>query len=110
MVIAGIVNEERLDTFILNNKVCFSICAPIFFSGSRKFIQKDAMLGVHPAHEGTSDKKSAEGNALVAWYFGRLGYDIGLVELWISADSKSLNYITADINQKLGLGITSIDQ
>ena len=110
MVIAGIVNHEKLDTFILNGKVCFSICAPIFFSGNRKFIQKEAMLGVHPAHENNSDQKSAEGNALIAWYFGRLGYDLGLVELWISADTKSLNYITADINQKLGLGIISIDQ
>ena len=110
MVIAGIVHAERLDTFVLNNHVCFSICAPIFFSGNRKFIQKDATLGVHPAHDGKTMEKSTEVNAFIAWYFGRLGYDIGLVELWVSADPKSLNFITAEINQKFSLGIISIDE
>jgi hypothetical protein len=109
MVIAGIVNLERLDTFVLNNHVCFSICAAIFFSGNKKFIQKDATLGVHPAHDVKTMEKSAEVNAFIAWYFGRLGYDIGLVELWVSADPKSLNFITAEINQKFNLGIISID-
>lgn len=109
MILSAIVREEKLDTIILNNNVCFSICAPIFFSGAKKYIQKDAMLGVHPAHDAASTQKSPEANALIAWYFGSLGYDIGLVELWISADTKSLNYITAEINQKLNLGIISID-
>ncbi len=110
MIIAGITQKERLDTFVMNNHVCFSICAPIFFSGHKKFIQKDATLGVHPAHDIQTFQKSTEVNAFIAWYFGRLGYDIGLVELWISADPKSLNYITAEINQRLNLGIISIDE
>lgn len=109
MVIAGIVHAQRLDTFVLNDHVCFSICAAVFFSGNNKFIQKDATLGVHPAHDIKTMEKSAEVNAYIAWYFGRLGYDIGLVELWISVDPKSLNFITAEINQKLNLGIISID-
>jgi hypothetical protein len=109
MYIADTVRDRGLNTFVLNENVCFSICAPIFFSGKNKFIQEHAYLGVHAAHDIRDNSISPEVNALIAWYFGALGYDIRLVELWISAKPDKLNYITAQINEELNLGIQSID-
>ena len=109
IVIAAEVHDRRMMTFIFNGDVCFSICAPIFFSGKERFIQQDAYLGVHPAKSSKTNQVSVDANALIAWYFGTLGYDLGLVELWISADPDKLNYITAQINRDLNLGIQTID-
>jgi len=109
MIIAAEVHDRELMTFIFNGDVCFSICAPIFFSGKEKFIQQEAYLGVHPARSTQTKLVSIDANALIAWYFGTLGYDLGLVELWISAKPDKLNFITAQINLELNLGIKSID-
>lgn len=109
MTIAEIVKFRKMATFVLNGSECYSICAPIFFSGVKKFIQKDAMLGVHSARDGDTGLRADKTNALITWYFGSLGYDMGLAEMWIDAEPDNMNFITAEINKKLNLGIVSID-
>ena len=109
MTIAQVVKFRGISTFVLNNNRCYSICAPIFFSGAKKFIQKGAMLGVHSAHDGVTGLRSDKTNSLITWYFGSLGYDIGLAEMWIDAEPDKMNFITVEINKKLNLGIVSID-
>lgn len=109
MTIAEIVKFRGMSTFVLNDQACFSICAPIFFSGAKKFIQKDAMLGVHSAKDAKTGIRADKTNALITWYFGSLGYDMGLAEMWIDAEPDNMNFITAAINKKLNLGIVSLD-
>jgi hypothetical protein len=108
MSIATMTKLQGMTTFVLNKHICFSICAPIFFSGNKKFVERGAILGVHSAHDGNG-LRADKTNALITWYFGSLGYDIGLAEMWIDAEPDKMNFITFEINKKLNLGIVSLD-
>ena len=105
--IGMLIRQSDLNTMIVNDGVCFSICAAIFFSGKQKFIQERSNLGVHSASDATG-KRAEDINAMIGWYFGMLGYDLGLVQLWFSANPDSINSITAQINEDLKLGIISV--
>jgi hypothetical protein len=80
----------------------------MFLSGSKKLIHKDGYLGVHTAFNGKTNERDDKINSYIAWYFGRIGYDAGLVTMWLESEPSSVNFITAQINTKLNLGIESL--
>jgi hypothetical protein len=108
MAMAQFINFKGYTTRIRAKSRCFSICSVMFLSGSKKLIHKDGYLGVHTAFNGKTNERDDKINSYIAWYFGRIGYDAGLVTMWLESEPSSVNFITAQINMKLNLGIESL--
>lgn len=108
MAISRIINIRGYTTRIRAESKCFSICSVMFLSGSKKYIHKDGYLGVHTAFDVRTNERNDKINSYIAWYFGHLGYGIGLVTMWLESEPTTVNFITAEINAKLNLGIESL--
>lgn len=108
MVMAEFINRRQVTTRVRSGNRCFSICSVLFLSGKKKFMHEDAYLGVHTAFDPSTKKRDDYVNSYIAWYFGYLGYNMGLVKMWLETDPSSVNFITGKINQELGLGIETL--
>lgn len=106
---ALVIHTKKLTTYIVKDAQCVSICSLLFFSGKHRYISANGHLGVHTAFDETTRKRDDKTNALIAWYLGYLGYDVGLIDLWLSAEPDSMNTITDKINRDLNLGIEIIN-
>ena len=107
--IGQLIHDRKLNTVIDKNEVCLSICSLIFLSGDGKYIYKTSALGVHTASNPKTKQRDDKANAMIAWYFGSLGYSPGIVEKWIFSEPDAINFITYKDNVEFNLGITSLD-
>lgn len=72
--IAALTRQKRLSTFV--SKECHSACAFIFFLGAKRYIGKDAKIGVHSV----SNDYGSEDNGAIrdTIYFARLSAKLGI--------------------------------
>lgn len=110
LAIAKHVFEHGLDTMVTGT--CHSVCAVMFLAGRVRYITPGATLTVHSAYRQLGDwvVEDHAANATVAWFIGHMGYPLSLARLWVSTRSDDAAAITIEMNAKLKLGFTVIDQ
>lgn len=109
LVMGAAVHDRRLSTLIRNKEHCLSICSVVFLSGYVKFIYPESKLGVHTAKNAITNKRDDKTNTVIAWYFGSLGYPLGLVDKWVNSEPDSINSITLKENIDFNLGIVMLN-
>src|SRR5262249_2822475 len=69
------IKARKLDTFVLKDKVCASICGAIWLAGRIRLAHEDAHIGFHsafPKQDGGA-AVSGGGNAVIGGYYKELG-------------------------------------
>lgn len=103
------INERGMNTLIGENEKCVSICAVMFLSGKNKFLYKSSALGVHTVKNTITNQRDDKTNNMISWYFGHLGFSLGLVEKWVFTEPESMTFLTYKDSVELNLGVTTID-
>ncbi len=109
LAIAKHIFEHGLGTMVRGT--CHSVCAVMFLAGRERFITLGARLTVHSAYRQLGDwvVEDHNANGTVAWFIGHMGYPLPLARLWVSTPSDEVSPITIEMNEKLKLGFTIID-
>jgi hypothetical protein len=109
LAIAKLIFDRGLSTMVTGS--CHSVCAVMFLAGRDRFITPTATLSVHSAYKQLGDWVVEDSivNATVAWFIGHMGYPLPLARLWVSTPSDRMAPITVEMNDKLKLGFTVID-
>jgi len=109
LAIAKHIFEHGLSTMVTEN--CHSVCAVMFLAGRDRFLTRRASLTVHSAFRQLGDWVVEDHitNGTVAWFIGHMGYPLPLARLWVSTPSDEVAPITFEMNEKLKLGFTIIE-
>jgi len=109
LAIAKHIFEHGLSTMVTGT--CHSVCAVMFLAGRDRFLTRGANLTVHSAYRQLGDWVVEDdiGNGTVAWFIGHMGYPLPLARLWVSTPSDKVAPITFEMNEKLKLGFTILE-
>ena len=109
-VVAGIqigeeIRRRKFDTAVVNHTECVSACALIWLGGTRRYMGANAKIGFHAAYikQGTDNRESGVGNALVGAYLTRLGLPYSAVAFASEASPDSMTWL--DLNSAKNVGI-----
>jgi hypothetical protein len=112
MVIAAGIVLNKFNTFVRGGTECVSVCALIWLSGSKRYVEAKSRIGFHCVFTKNADGEpqiDSSGNAEIgAWYSG-LGLDLDAIDYLTSSPPKEITWLTAESAKKHNIAVELID-
>ncbi len=105
------IRLKDFSTYVPANTMCASACAIAWVGGTQRFMSRSAMIGFHAAYVNNQSgpAETGVGNALVGAYFNSLGLPNRAVAYMTVASPESMQWLSYDDAQKLGLNVSIFD-
>lgn len=105
LFIGRLIRQRGYTTYIPMNAICASACAYIWLGGKTRIIGQGAKIGFHTSYQMQNGVPipSEEGNSLIGSYIAEMGYSFAVMSYVIHAPPKSMQWLTAEDSERLGL-------
>lgn len=84
---------------------CYSACSVLWMAGAVKGLKNTSKVGFHAAYDADTKIPNGMANAMIGSYLTRLGYSYVVIMFATKAPPTSMEMLTEDLAQKLGLAI-----
>ena len=103
LLIAELIHDDKLKTWVRADKSCTSICAIMWLAGFERFAKSTSLIGFHAAYDGTTGQETGKGNAILGSMLTKWGYDLEAVAFVTTAGPNDILYLSRASAQKYGI-------
>lgn len=96
------IHRNKLETVVVSDSECASVCAMIWLAGQPRTAHQGARIGFHAAHDGKGNTTGG-GNAVAGAYLAQLGFSFTTIYYLTKTAPESMEYLTAEKAELYGI-------